>query len=214
MIIKPRKCIYTLKKEVNTEHENLRGTRRDALDAKAIENGEENWKKLVEDYKSPRPICNDFVILARAYEKHLISGRAKIEELGLVALGSKKTDGLRIIEKIRGPFDVRILFLDESQKVRWYGTYQGYVNTEEETLGRHPSGLKYRPKSTHDKKVENKGYWTNFIHISSIEKLDEPIEVHNLWNYAETKTYLPKYASVSFGLHRISKKGVEHLLID
>jgi len=138
-------------------------------------------------------------LLAPIPEEHLISGLEVCEREGEVAFGSRAWEVFAKLDNLMGgqPCDCLIYASDALKPiapptVTWEAKYLRHLHGKG---GAHPSGMKFRPKSTEKYMADNKGHWAVFWHITDLHPLDaaEHIKVGSLRGYQKSGRYLTNF---------------------
>ena len=133
----------------------------------------------------------DIALLAPVPLKHLESGRAKVQQEGRVAYGSRAWELFQRLDTLRNrlPVDVFIYAShDDAARyrpgVRWKARY---IQSRKSNNGSHPEGARYRPDSTHDDTNDSAVFWE----IEDLEELPEEawIQLARLTPYGKRKPY-------------------------
>lgn len=123
-------------------------------------------------------------LLAPVPENLLDDGLEVCAREGQVAFGSRAFEVFRHLDELRRGLPVRaLLYASHAEVVRaplatWTGRYVRYVAAK--PSGRHPEGVRFRPRVGRDAPGENSGHWGIYWHVEGLRQLDVPIAISDL----------------------------------
>ena len=97
--------------------------------------------------------AENIALLAPVPLEHLLDAREIVETEGKVAFGSQRFDLFRQLDSERNGLPVDVYIYESRREGHPEGETlwrARYVGREESDLGAHPSGMRFRPKSTTD----------------------------------------------------------------
>lgn len=141
---------------------------------------------------------SSFALLAPVPGEHLGPALDTVTEEGKVAFGSRAWEVFREFdESLDGqPAPVLIYASHEGAPyppmATWVAEYSGHV---EGRGGRHPDGLRFRPKSTEKYPEDNAGHWAVFWEVAQLKKLSasDQIKIADLKSGTTGKQFAPNF---------------------
>jgi hypothetical protein len=136
-------------------------------------------------------------LLAPVPEEHLLSGQKTLKDSGKVAFGSKNWELFNKLEELlKGDECDVLLYASDADRplnpptATWSARFVGFsvaVN------GAHKHGMKYRPTSTTKYPLDNKGNWTVFWEVTSLEPMIPGVKISLLRGFEKPHSYLVNF---------------------